>query len=290
LKIIYIKESEENNWKLKFKRLFNKIEECNIEDKKIYILPVCKETKFTKYLTRKISNGLLKKIYNENIENIVLSEVLNTNKLLKNKLYDNNINILNGRFLYKALSYNVLEYIYKYKKDKFNEVTILINDLNNIDIQNIILISTKVKRVNIVTNHIEKFKEIDNYLYNKLGILINISNNKQKSLSKSTIIINYDFPEELINSYVINTNAIIINTYEEIKIRCMRFNGIIINDFILNIPLKHQIKGFKNEIIYESLIYKKDLNEIIKCIVRDDIYVKKIIGTNGIISENELVK
>ena len=71
--------------------------------------------------------------------------------------------------------------------------------------------------MNIVTNHIEKFKKLeDKFMEN--GIMITIGNNKKKSLMKSKIILNIDFPNELINKYMIKDDAIIINVPGKAKI------------------------------------------------------------------------
>ena len=42
----------------------------------------------------------------------------------------------------------------------------------------------------------KKFKKLENDLYEQNGVPIIISNNKKKSLSKSELIINFDFIEE----------------------------------------------------------------------------------------------
>ena len=62
--------------------------------------------------------------------------------------------------------------------------------MDDIDKHNIVFIAEHVKRLNIVTNNLNKFKKIEDYLYNELGITINISNNKKQSLLKSNLIFN----------------------------------------------------------------------------------------------------
>ena len=52
-----------------------------------------------------------------------------------------------------------------------------------------------------LTNHIEKFKTLERKVLEEYGIMITINNNKKKSLAKSNIILNMDFPNELINKY-----------------------------------------------------------------------------------------
>lgn len=166
----------------------------------------------------------------------------------------------------------------------------LINDFNKINTEIIIEIAKNIKTLNIVTNHIDRCKKIEEYLYNEFGIMINISNNKRKSLLNSEIILNIDFPEELINKYRIYEKSIIINISEKIKLISKRFNGININYYKINIPEKYKIYNFKDEIIYESIIFKiYKLEDIMKKIKKDKIKIKKLIGNNGVISEKEIV-
>ena len=48
---------------------------------------------------------------------------------------------------------------------------------------------------------------------------------------KSQIILNIDFPKELINKYNIQDEAIIVNVKGTVKINKKRFNGLNINDY-----------------------------------------------------------
>ena len=87
--------------------------------------------------------------------------------------------------------------------------------------------------------------------------MLNISNNKRKSLLKSQIIINIDFPEELINTYRIYDKAIILNINDKINLRSKRFNGINSNYYQIELPDIYKLQNFDDEIVYESLIYIK---------------------------------
>lgn len=176
------------------------------------------------------------------------------------------------------------------KKLNIGEITILINDFTDINIEVIIDVAKKVKRLNIVTNHIEKCKKIEEYLYNEFGVMLNVSNNKERSLLKSKIIINMDFPEELINKYRICDKAIILNIKDNVDLKRKRFNGINANYYKIKIPDKYRMKGFKSEIIYESLIYGKRYQEINEKIIKDNIKIEKLIGKNGPIIEKEINK
>lgn len=296
MKIGYVKEEQSskniiNRIKIKIREIFNIIKIQNLDEKIFFILPITNKTKLNKFIIIRLEKALFKQLYDNYIEDIVLSEYLTKIDLLKNKLYSNDINILDGKYLFKALSYNILEYIYNKKniKMEYGEISILVNDLNEQNTQNIMLISKNVKRLNIITNNIDKFKKLDEYLYNELGILITVSNNKQKSLANTEIIINYDFPNELINKYNINDNAIIINIPDKIKIKTKKFNGICISNFKLKLPKKYLLIGFNNEVIYESTIYKKSIKDIRKNIFSENIKIKELIGNNGKINIKEFI-
>lgn len=99
-------------------------------------------------------------MYDNNIENVVLSNYLEKNEILKQKLYCQNINILDGRYLFYLLIPEIIEYILKRQKVKLQngEVTLLINDFTQNNAKIITYIAQNVKRVNIVTNHSNKFK------------------------------------------------------------------------------------------------------------------------------------
>ena len=282
-KIIYIKEIEKTSG-LKFilSKLKKYLNIIKIEDDKVYYLPIFKENKLSEYrikkLTKKISILLEKDVSN----NIVLSEYLNKNQLLKNYLYSKNVNILNGKFLFKCLTYKIIEYIFKIKNSKMEsgEVSLLINDFTEINKEIIISIAKDIKRLNIVTNNISKCKKIEEYLYEEFGIILNISNNKRRSLLKSEIIINLDFPEELINKYMLYYNATIVNMIGKINIYSKRFNGININDYTIVLPEEYKLENFQNEIVYESLIYKKSsYKEINEQIIKDKIEINFFIAT-----------
>ena len=277
---------------IKIKKIFNIVEFSEDNGKTTITLPLFKSNKIRNKKIIKIAKRINKKLYDNNIENVVLSNYLEENEILKQKLYCQNINILDGRYLFYLLIPEIIEYILKRQKVKLQngEVTLLINDFTQNNAKIITYIAQNVKRVNIVTNHSNKFKKIEDYLYNELGVILNITNNKSKSLSNANIIINIDFPEEIINKYEINSNAIIVNIFNEIKIRAKKFNGININYYKACIPKEYQIDGFQNNLVYESSIYKYSYENARKDIIANKIRIKKLVGINGDISENEFCK
>jgi len=215
-------------------------------------------------------------------------------------LYENNINVLDGKWLLNYLLIEVLEYITNLQKQNLEnqEISITVNDLNEIAINNIYEIALKVKRLNIVTNDINKLKNIENKLYKEKGIMITVSNNKRKSLAKAKIIFNIDFPEEIINKYVINKNAILVNIENKIKVKSKSFNGINVNDFEIKIDdyimtkfkENNMYENFEKNILYESLLYDKKRYQTIRGkIIKDKIKINCLIGNKGKIEEQEFV-
>lgn len=163
----------------------------------------------------------------------------------------------------------------------------MINDLTDIEFENIKTLARKYKTINIVTNHIEKFKNLEKQLQENEGIIITITNNKKKSLMKSQIILNIDFPKELINKYNIQDEAIIVNVRGNIKINKKRFNGLNINDYEIDFrDDKKDNKALSNKFylkdLYESELYKKqNISEIRNKIKIDKVIIKKLILNNG---------
>ena len=206
MNICYISETHETcdfvkRIVIKIKKIFNIVEFSEDNGKTTITLPLFKSNKIRNKKIIKIAKRINKKLYDNNIENVVLSNYLEENEILKQKLYCQNINILDGRYLFYLLIPEIIEYILKRQKVKLQngEVTLLINDFTQNNAKIITYIAQNVKRVNIVTNHSNKFKKIEDYLYNELGVILNITNNKSKSLSNANLIINIDFPEEIIN-------------------------------------------------------------------------------------------
>lgn len=297
MNICYISETHETcdfvkRIVIKIKKIFNIVEFSEDNGKTTITLPLFKSNKIRNKKIIKIAKRINKKLYDNNIENVVLSNYLEENEILKQKLYCQNINILDGRYLFYLLIPEIIEYILKRQKVKLQngEVTLLINDFTQNNAKIITYIAQNVKRVNIVTNHSNKFKKTEDYLYNELGVILNITNNKSKSLSNANLIINIDFPEEIINKYEINSNAIIVNIFNEIKKRAKKFNGININYYKACIPKEYQIDGFQNNLVYESSIYKYSYENARKDIIANKIRIKKLVGINGDISENEFCK
>ena len=154
-------------------------------------------------------------------------------------------------------------------------------------LQTLKLLAKKYKNLNIVTNHIEKIKKIEEELLEKEGIMITVTNNRKKSLVKSDIIYNVDFPEEILNKYVITDDAIIINLRGKMKIKKKRFNGIIINNYEINLrddkkDEKMISKKYYFRDIYQAELYQKQgFNNLKEKVKKDNVRVSKLFLSNG---------
>ncbi len=276
-----------------FKSFFNILNIQELENKLICFIPY--KTLDNKYIEKLVYNieKLLKK---KQIRNVVLSEDL---RELETKF--STVNILNGRWLFQFLLYDILIYIAQKKNTDLAklDISVLVNNVDDLIMPNLNLLVHNIKSLSIVTNSFEKFKVFEQNLYSNYGIMISIANNKRKSLSKSNIIINFDFTEEILKQYSINPKAIIINVKNKIKKHNKRFNGININNcnIILN---KNLIDSFKQDklynyfdtnILYESIVYRKDnFRNIRDEIIKDKIKIYKLIGNNSVISDEEFIK
>lgn len=110
--IVYIKEYENiNKIKKSIAQILRYIRVESKAEKTFYTIAINENKKNIK-LTKKIKEYLER----NNINTVVLSDNLLKNEELKNSLYENNIDILDGRKLFKILSCDILKEIYKYKK------------------------------------------------------------------------------------------------------------------------------------------------------------------------------
>ena len=279
--MFFIQECDKPN---KISKMFNILK---LEQDKI-ILPIDEEK-----LEIKKANKLAiktKKILDiANCNKVIISKKIKEQPLYTNYLNSYNIEIVDGKWLFEVLSYKTIEYISKVKKIKEEElsVSILINKITETSLHNIRKIARNCKRVNIVTNHIELFKKMENQILDEDGIMITITNNKRKSLSKSNIILNIDFPQELLNQYNIYEEAIIVNIQGNIKIKKKRFNGMCVNDYEIQV-LNDEEFDYDKEIrynkkdIYEASMYKKQpMENIMRKIKRDKVKIVNLFGENS---------
>ena len=309
--IWYVKKMSQEEEAIKAEKLPLTVKKLLVKAKEILLLPTIKEIdnrtivilpiKIKKNITEKQQEKLARKIakhmYDKSNQNIVLSKELEL-PILKNTLFSNNCNLLDGRWLFSYLTPQIIQYVSERqeKTSQMLEVSIMVNDNKEQILKNIIKIAQKLKMLNIITNNIEKFRKIEEYLYKNMGIVVRITNNRKKALLKSNLIINYDFPEEAINKYILPKKAIIVNISEKISIASKRFSGINSNFYRISLPEKYRKwfaennmdSSFDEAILYESVLYKKSSYEsICKEIEENGSKIKYLVGNNGNICEEE---
>lgn len=265
-------------------KLFNIIQ---FEGAKL-ILPISQEEKIDSKKAQKLALKT-KKILDKAIsKKIVLSKKIQEQEEYTNLLHSYDLDIIQGRWLFEVLTCQALNYLLEKKNKKKEEtpIAILVNELSENMLENLKTIAKQYKRVSIITNHREKFKQIEKQILEQEGIMITVGNNKKKGLSKAELILNVDFPSELINQYNICENAIIVNLRGNVKIGKKRFNGISINDY--EITYKNE-DGFdydketkyKSYEIYEGQINKKQpFQEIMKQLEKDKVRITQLRGRN----------
>ena len=276
--MVYIEKNDKPNFIEKILNLI-RVKENTI------ILPI--NEKMTEKKIEKLAMKTYKKITKiSNSKKIVLSKEMKEEEKYINYLNTYGMEISEGRWLFEILLTDIVKYITEKQKIEKANISILINDLTDIEFNNIKILAQKYNMINIVTNHIEKFRKLENQLKEE-GIIITITNNKKKSLMKSNIIVNVDFPKELLNKYSLNENACIINLKKIVKITQKRFNGLTVNDYEIvfrNDVCNEKFFNGKYEIkdLYEAGMYKKstfiELREKIK---KDGVKINKLFLNNG---------
>lgn len=240
--------------------------------------------KLNKKKNLKISKKLNKILERTNSNKIVLSKEIHENIELENQLNSYGYYVVDGKILFEILVNDILNImiIKKNMKKKEIQISILVNSLSDYVLENIKILANEYKSINIVTNHIEKFKKIEEKIYDEYGLVLTVTNNKKKSLAKSKLIVNIDFPNELINKYYIFEEAIVLDIRGDVKINKKRFNGIIIKDYEIQTSLIEENNKYYTKELYEAKLYPNmNYNEIISRIKNDKVKVYALLGCNG---------
>lgn len=196
-----------------------------------------------------------------------------------------NFKIINGKVVMEREIEAVLEKILKENPLALQDIYILTNTYKENSISIIKKLAPKVKSMNIITKQIAKYETLAELL-EKEGIILNVANNKRKSLKKAQFIINVDLSQEEIEEYTIFRNSIIINlTQEKIK-KLKGFEGIFIQEIEIELEEKEPFESsnllehFRKIELYESI---KDIRK-----QEEKVKITTLYGNNGKISEKEL--
>ena len=292
IKVLFVREEDKLNYLYKILNIFktngNEIIIQKIKkDKGIENENKNEKDKQIKRIVKKIK----RKCINNNIESVVISKNLKNNKLFIDQIYENDVNIIDGKWLLTYMINEVLEFICNKKQNNKEEVeiTILSKFISNESFDIVKQLSKEYKRINIVTKQINEFKHLENKIFDEYGMVMTVTNNKRKSLSKARIIINMDFSEKELNEFNIYENAIIINLKDNIKIKRKRFNGIVINDYEICSVRQDEyfdlfkIKNYYLKDLLEANIYRKkdSFLNIRRSITKGHFKIRDLYGING---------
>lgn len=216
------------------------------------------------------------------------------------------LQIINGKLLMEYMEYEIVKYIINKQgtNTKREDIYIIFKKEDGLDLNFLKRFIENFKVTNIVTNDIERLKNVQENLLENDGILIAVSNNKKKALKRAKYIINVNLNKEELEKYTINRNSIIINIRENVKYNSSSFDGININYFNISCPDEYiekleQVGNIEVKFdlvkLYESILLcnnmqKQELEAIYERINEDGIYVTELIGNNGPISDEELQK
>ena len=214
-----------------------------------------------------------------------------------------NIKVVNGKKLMEFMEYDIVKYVLdKQNADtKKEDIYIVFKRNSNLNLDFLKRFLENFRLVNIVTNDVDKLKNIQDNLLDNEGILISVSNNKRKALKRAKYILNINLTKEELEKYRINREAIIVNTGENVKYDEPCFDGVNINYFKISCPDEYlerfeQVGSqFNLAQMYESILLqdrveKTKLEAVYKRIKEDNIKIVELIGNNGPISDQELQK
>ena len=242
-----------------------------------------------KYFIKMIANMLAKQN-----QKLVLSNSLQHNKKFVQELDKHKVLYLKGEHIFEYNILNLAKYIGKLQNKEIPtmEVFLLINELTSLDLELIVFLAKQVKRLNIITKNISKFKKLEENLQNDFGINILVMNNKKKSLAKANIIINLDFKQENLTLYNINRKAMIISKIP-IEINAKSFEGILIRDYNILFQEKRFVEDFycdfENKVLLESILnLSKNYVEVSSELEQRQVEVTKLWGKNGEIRTEEI--
>ena len=282
IKAFFIKEDDKPNV---LKQLFNI---NTVYNNQIIVQPIKENT--TEKQALKLAKSIRKKCQKYGVNKVVLSKKIRNNKMVYNKIYESAINSFDGKWLQKYMAYETLDYILKNKnlKKEETEITILTNYISNEAVETIKLLAKEYKRINVVTKQINEFKNLEEKIYDGYGMMITVTDNKRKSLLKSSIILNFDFTENQLNEYNIFDEAIVVNLQGKTKINKKRFNGLIVNDYEIFSTREDdyfgldKIRNYYIKDLLEESIYRKDSFENIRRNITYGHYkIKELYGLNG---------
>lgn len=226
--------------------------------------------------------------------NICVSDNLRKEKKFIKFAEEHQLNLMDGRWLFKNMVDQVLEYIVEAKNEALvnQEISILCHKLDETIWEKIKEISVKVKICNILTNSPKQFQKLEEEIYQTNGIVLNVSKNYKRALAKSNIIVNFDFSKKELEKCLFPKNSFMIHISPNIQFENSELNAKNILSYEIDMPEKYVeyqeiLRGFNPCILYESFIYKRtSYCNIKKEILEDDAKILYLKAGNEKILRN----
>lgn len=263
MNIGYIKLDKLNKLQQIYRNLFKII----IKNNDCYHIPVANQ---------KIMQKLDKILRKENINYIIQEKDINFK-----------YNQLSGKYIIKYMIPEVLEYCFKIlnRESKLEEIHICVEKFTKENINIIEELCQRVKIVNIVTNNMIQFKQLEKRL-ERNDIYITVSSNKRKSLKRANIVVNIDFED--LKEYNLNRNSIVINSKERLELGkdfegiCIE-RGVVDTNKIMRVFSEMQTMN-KHELIEAEIIKPNEYAETRQIVKNSKIRIIKLVGKRNIIS------
>lgn len=269
---------------MKNKRIFDKVEIQEIYNELEIKIPALKEKNQKKYALK--MSKILKKY---KINHLVLSGEIKQFDDFKNIIMQNGFDIITGKKLYKVLLKSILQDTaksMKYGIEKMN-VVMLVNEATADNIELIQRIAEEVKSLTIITDNAYRFEQVVEELLASRGIVVQLISQKQSKLRRKHVIVNIDFPNEVLEKLNLPQEALIItNSVKPVKMRSS-FNGIVIRD--IDIYLGKNVEKFRTIELCEAYIYQvmKRIKENEIKFNKSDYKINGYIGNNGKIEQED---
>lgn len=217
---------------------------------------------------------------------VVLSDLLLQNVTVVSVLQGLGYNILRGKWLYKFLCYDIVEKIACVRGKRISdlEVTVLSNEDSEINVENIKLLAKECRILNVVTENLNAFRYVEEFLFNEYGSVINVSTNKHKTCKYSDVVLNFDFSIAELRECNFKKGVVLVQFTKE---RFENRYGSTIVFYKLNFPAKYlnlfgEYGNYNREIFYESLLYyKTSFKNLRKILRKDGISIRYFVGCNG---------
>ena len=262
-----------------------KFEIKNVQNRECIVLPI-------------VNDKVLKKLeFFANIRclrNVCVSDNLRWNDDFMRFAQKQNLNIMDGKWLFKNMMEQVVDYVADMREEPLGmqEVAILCHHLDETIAEKIKDISAKVKVCNILTQNSKQFQKLEEQIYQENGIVLNVSTNYKRAVMKSGLVVNFDVEGKDLEKCVFSKKAFLISLNQNEEIQKKDWLGRNIAFFAVDMPAKYaecqeDFAGFHGSILYESLIYKKTSpRNIKKELMEDDVRILYLLDSNYKVIKN----